>query len=329
MAKHPIFKPFPLLVSCHLQTFVGAFFNFFEDPPSITRFVHLADGEKIAINVTTPPNWKEEELTVVLVHGLCGSGKSSYMVRLANKLHKKGVRSIRINLRGCGSGKGLARKLYHSDASNDIYEVIREIKQNTPSSPCVLIGFSLGGNIVLKFAGERNQEAKNLMEKVIAINPPIDLYTSAILLNKNKVYENYFLMYLKEEIAFVESRLEIISGYDPSLKKSLLEFDETYFAPRSGFSTAKEYYYACSSGRLLMDIILSCHILFAQDDPIISTHVVENILLPKNIEIHISKQGGHLGYLGIPGTKGGFYWMDSLIFHWIFDREAPNSSQVS
>ena len=103
--------------------------------------------------LSTPRGWQPQDPTAVLLHGLCGGHRSSYMQRLARKLWRSGLRAVRMNLRGCGSGRGLARYPYHSGRSADVLAVLESLLQTTPQSPATLIGFSLGGNIVLKLAG--------------------------------------------------------------------------------------------------------------------------------------------------------------------------------
>ena len=317
MSGHPIFKPFPLFRSCHLQTIAASFLTFHKNPDSITRFVHLPDGERITLEVTTPKGWKPDHPTVMMIHGLCGSHRSIYLIRLAHKFSKKGIRSIRVNLRGFGSSKGHAKKIYHSDSSEDIWAALKEVKQDAPHSPLTLVGFSLGGNIALKLAGERGEEINKYVEKVIAVNPPIDMHRSAKLISENRIYQSYFMKCLKEEVYFRHNYFVDLPPITIPSNMSLIEFDEFYMAPQSGFSSAKEYYLACSSGRSLPNITVQCQILFAKDDPIVDCEIVESIPLPSNIEVLITEKGGHLGFLGTPGKKGGFYWMDSIILHWV------------
>jgi uncharacterized protein len=139
----------PLLTDPHLQTIVAAKVTFAREPLSTTCLVELPDGDRIALEVSTPTGWQPDDPTVVMLHGLCGCHRSPYMQRLARKLWRSGLRAVRMNLRGCGSGRGLARYPYHSGRSADVLAVLENLLQTTPQSPVTLIGFSLGGNIVL------------------------------------------------------------------------------------------------------------------------------------------------------------------------------------
>ncbi|MBF5059216.1 YheT family hydrolase [Candidatus Neptunochlamydia vexilliferae] len=317
MGKQPSFRPFPLFTGRHAQTITASFLPFTRRLPSITRFVHLPDGERIAMEVSTPKGWKESDPTVVMIHGLCGCHRSSYLVRMTRKLYRQGIRAIRVNLRGCGSGKEYGKKLYHADASEDMYLTLKEIQRDAPHSPVTVVGFSLGGNIILKMAGEYEEKIESLVTKIIAVNPPLDLGSSIAHLSKNRFYERYFMSALREEVTFRHETFEALPPIRISPEMTLLEFDELYIAPQSGQENAAEYYQACSSGRLIHKITVPCHLLFARDDPIVDCHVLEGIDLPEQIEVLITEKGGHLGYLGMPGKEGGFHWMDGLLLRWI------------
>src|SRR3989344_3985554 len=115
------FDPFPFIDNPHRQTVMSSILNFLFEPVSESQLVRMVDGDYISLEVTTPKDWKGTDLTVVFVHGLCGSHKSSYLVRMARALEPLGIRVIRLNMRGCGSGEGLARHLYHHGFGEDVF----------------------------------------------------------------------------------------------------------------------------------------------------------------------------------------------------------------
>ncbi len=313
------FEPCPLLKNCHRQTIFASFLNFHRAPPTCRRLIRLPDEDAIALEVTTPPNWKETDPTVVMIHGLCGSHKSAYLIRMTKKLYRLGVRAIRLNMRGCGSGRGLAKKMYHSGSSDDVRIVLETLKNETPHSSFGLIGFSLGGNIALKLAGELGDRGIGLIEHVIAVSPPVDVLTSVKLLGmaQNRIYERYFLKYLRADVLFRHRFFEDLPPIKLPSPFTMYAFDEQYLAPQHGFTSAIEYYKAASAQSLLPDAKMPCDILFAKDDPIIDHQVLDNVLLPENISIYKTEKGGHLGFLGRPRRSGGFHWMDSLLLKWM------------
>lgn len=316
--SQPHFRPFPLFASCHLQTIVASLLSFSINPSSVTQFVYLPDGDRMTYEVNTPPDWKSTDPTVIMIHGLCGSYRSHYNVRIAKKLSKRCLRTIRINLRGCGTGKGYARRVYHVDGSDDIWYALNKIKREEPNSPFIVVGFSFGGNMLLKMAGEWEEEAKKLISKVIAVNPPIDMTASVQLLSNNKIYERYFMRYLRLDVAYRHNYFHDLPPIEIPKKMTLLEFEEFYIAPQAGYDSVKDYYHAVSAGRLIPKIRVKAHILFSKDDPIVDCQMIRDIQMPSNIEVMVTEKGGHLGYLGMPGEKGGFHWMDTVLLDWIF-----------
>lgn len=305
----------PLIRSPYCQTIFGTTFNLDRGLPSKTHYVRLRDNDLIAVEISTPKNWKEDSWTVLLVHGLCGSHKSHYMSRIARKLYKMGYQSVRINMRGCGSGRGLAKNIYHSGSSDDVKEVLDDISKHFPHSSKALIGFSLGGNIVLKLAGELGEEGPNHLKGVVSVGAPVDLLSSARLFMqpKNQIYAKYFLRILMSDINFLHSHFNDLPPHNLPPDITLHDFDELYVAPRANYTSALEYYYKCSSKKVIKDIIIPAKVLFALDDPIINPHSLNDIELPKNLEVYKTEHGGHIGFIGLKE----FRWMDNQVVRWI------------
>lgn len=313
------FTPFPIISGCHTQTILGSCLNFHRHPVSETRLVELPDGDKVALEISTPSDWKGTNPTVLMVHGLCGSHRSTYLIRMTHKLMAKGWRVVRYNMRGCGTGKGHAREIYHSGRSDDLYEAIKSIKEEEPESDITLIGFSLGGNVSLKLAGELSIHAPKLLKQIIAVSPPTHLHSSVKRLDTevNKFYQRYFLKHLKEDMFDRHKRFPEIKMPDLPKTMSFYEFDELYIAPQSGFKSAIDYYTKCSSFPLIPHITIPCKILFAKDDPIVDSTSLDDTLLPGNVKVFVTDHGGHMGFLGSPRSDGGFHWMDAMLLRWL------------
>ena len=314
------FVPFPLLRGPHAQTIAAAKLALWRRrPPSARRVVALADGDRIALEVSTPRQWRPDDPSVLLLHGLCGCHDSPYMTRVALKLWRRGVRAIRMNMRGCGSGVGLARMPYHSGRSADVKAVLEDLRAAWPHSALTLVGFSLGGNVMLKLAGELGKRAGELAEQVIAVCPPADLAACSRLLSRpsNRVYERYFMRRL---LAAVAERHRLFPDLAPvalSARMSMHQFDDTYTAPQCGFDGADDYYRRSSAAPLVPGITLPCRILFGGDDPFIDGSVFDGVALPANVQVLRTPAGGHVGFLGRPGRPGGFYWLDAALLGWI------------
>ncbi len=312
MINHLLFRPLPGCASPHLQTILANLIAPGKAPPSMPLFIPLKDSDTLCCEVSTPSSWHMTQKTVMMIHGLAGNHTSAYMVRISRKLYHDGYRVIRINLRGCGSGQHLARFTYHGGISDDILRVIQALKQETPLSPLILLGFSLGGNIVLKLAGELGEEGRNLLHHTIAICPSIDLAQSVHLLSRfsNRFYHRYFLTKMKQQASRWPERNKI---------KSIYDFDHLITAPQWGFQSASDYYQQCSSRFWLPYIQHSCYLLFAADDPFIDYRSVLDMTLSSSVKIWLCQYGGHMGFLGWAGRKHRYFWLDYLLQTWIND----------
>lgn len=318
MSKELPFEPF-LFQDPHHQTIFGSCLHFIFDPPSRTKLVPLPDGDRLALEITEPAGWKPTDLSVVLVHGLCGSHQSPNPARMAKRLSVLGIRAIRFNMRGCGSGKGLAKHIYHSGRSEDLFEAIKLLKFEHPDSPIVLIGFSLGGNISLKMVGELAALGHRYLKGVIAVSPPVDLYSSVQMIGapENEFFERYFYKLLRADVHYRHKKFKDLPPCRLPKNLKLYEFDQIYTAPTCGFKSAIDYYNKCSAAHVVEDIEVPCRILLSEDDPIISAKSLDIYQFPKHIEVYKTKKGGHMGYLGSPRSEKGFHWLDSLLQDWV------------
>lgn len=312
--SHPVehlkLTPPPGLSSPHTQTVLGYLCPSGFPPPSTQFIVTLPDGDRLSCEISTPTTWQPSEKTVVLLHGLGGSHNSPYMIRFSRKLYQAGYRAIRINMRGCGSGQQLALHPYHGGLSDDLLIALKTIKSETPSSPITLIGFSLGGNIALKLAGELGHRANSLLHNTIAVCPPVDLAQSSALLAHpaNRLYNQHYMRHLAQQAK------RWIAGRPFS---NLYEFDCLVTAPYWGFQGAFDYYQQSSSRFVLQQIQHPCRILFSIDDPFVDYKSSLELPLPSCVKISVTSCGGHLGFLGWSGRKHYYFWMDHILLKWI------------
>jgi hypothetical protein len=293
-----------------------------ESYPSTHRSVDLPDGDKLVAVISTPPGWQADDRTVLMVHGLCGCYGSPYMSRIAGKLYRRGLRVVRLNLRGCGSGAGLARHPYHSGRSEDVRHVLQCLARDDASSPVTLVGFSLGGNIALKLAGEDADSPTAGMDSLIAVAAPIDLVACSILIERpsNRLYEQYFVRRL---LAHARETARFFPDLPPAAfprRLSLRGFDDCYTAPRSGFRGVLDYYTRASAAPLVPSIAVPTLLLSSRDDPFIDARPYEQLRRPRHIELCMTDRGGHLGFLGFTARRGDFRWMDECLIDWIAAR---------
>lgn len=310
MFKMLDFKPLPGMRSHHSQMLFANFYPSGREPYANQWLVSLSDGDRISCEVSTPDNWKPVHPMLVMIHGLGGSHRSAYMIRLSRKFYRLGYRVVRVNLRGCGSGVGLNNRPYNSGNSQDIKEVLEALKLQSPQSPITLMGFSLGGNIAIKMAGELGDKASKLVKRVIAVCPPIDLNQSIKYISRssNWLYHKSFVKYM------------LIQGYrwakDHSIQ-SIYEYDQKVTAPVWGYKSAEDYYVKCSSCNFISNVKVQCDVVLTTDDPFIDHRDLKNRAIDSGTNVWLANGGGHLGFIGWAGKEQGFYWLDKLLVDWL------------
>jgi predicted alpha/beta-fold hydrolase len=299
-----------------MQTVLGRYwFNGEEQSPDEFTEVTLPDGDKLVLAENYPATWEDGQPIVVLVHGLVGSYKSSYMIRWCKRFTELGNRVVRVNLRGCGPGFGKARYPYHSGRSDDLKEVLWSLSRRFPSSPLIQIGVSLGANITLKMAGE-NQFPPQL-QQVAAISAPLDMSKSAKhMIQAGAFFEQYFVGVLKKDIARLAKQYPDLSEpIWPEKVTHLKDIDDLFTAPQGGYKDAEDYYTQCSSKHFVPSIKIPTLIIFAKDDPVIDPTDYENPQFPDEVQLVVTKHGGHAGFLGPSFTSPR--WLDDYLCQWL------------
>ncbi len=314
-----VFRPLPLLGNAHVQTLLGSLVSWHRFRfPTRARTVVLADGDRLMLHDSVPPGWMTGERVALLVHGLGGSHRSGYMKRTATLLLRHGLRVVRMDLRGCGAGMELARRPYHGGCSEDVRAAVAEIRRWAPGSPVTLVGFSLGGNIVLKLAGEAAERPVPGLERVAALAPPVDLPRCAALLShpRNRLYELYFLRSLIGQVRQRQRLFPEEQDIRFPRRMTMRIFDDLYTAPRCGFEGALHYYRTAAALPVVGRIAVPALILVARDDPFIAVDSIERLPAPAHMRIAVTPRGGHLGHLGWNGA-GGVRWAEHRIAEWV------------
>ncbi len=317
------FRPLPLLGNPHLQTLLG----FYLPGPTVgeatqEHVLRLPDGDALVLHDNTPEGWQPGQHVAVLVHGLSGSANSSQVRRLGHQLLQRGARVVRLDMRGAGRALPLARLCYHGGRSDDIRLALAEVHRWSPTSPLVLIGVSLGGNLALKVAGEAVEHPVAGLERVAALAPPIDLERCASMLThpRNRFYQTFFL---RDLIGDARKRQEFFPDLPPlrfPRRMSMRIFDELYTAPRCGFADAVDYYRKASAYPLIERIAVPTLIMTSRDDPFIAVEPFEKLRTPKHITVRILSHGGHVGFVGWDGA-GGLRWAERRLCEWVLGKD--------
>ncbi len=326
-AEIPGFVPHPFLRNGHVQTVVGRYCFGSKTPlASETYEINVDGGDRIVVHESIPANWKSGGPLALLVHGLAGCARSPYMIRVAARLHARGVRVVRMNLRGAGAGFGLARGIYHAGRSEDLRRVVEWMADRARGSPVGLLGFSLGANLVLKLAAEATEQPLAGLDCVLAANPPLDLAACCQHIQRpsNRVYDRNFVRLLRKDVTRLHAAFPDLGPVELPKVMTLLDFDDAYTAPRNGFAGAEDYYRRSSAGPLIPRIRVPGLVVHAEDDPFIPAAPFRNVTFPPNLALELISSGGHLGYLSRGRWMGDRRWLDSRFTAWLSSRWALN-----
>ncbi len=321
LADHPPFRPHKLIHLPHFQT-VGAFL--FPGPRpkynAVKRIVDMYDGDRLVIHDDQPASWITGDRIAILLHGFCGYHNSPYVHRLADKLQRRGIRTIRVDFRGFGDSALVSKSHLYGGCSHDVEAVVEFMHQLSPVSKISIVGFSVGGNVLMKLAGEWGAEYPRHVDSAVAVSPPVDLVYAAwnIRSRGNRLYEAYFIRRLRAHLTMRRRLVKglIDNGLSP-LPNRLAHWDDQFTAPIWGFSGARDYYEKCSAGPLLKHVQVPTILLSAHDDPVVPFDSYAPFTLSNAIELIDTKQGGHLGFLGRSPRDPDRYWMDWRICNWI------------
>ena len=324
------FQPRRGLSNGHLQTIVG---NFLPRPPfrlaavAETVEVDPADGSRVLCHC----HWQAEavratRLTLVLVHGLEGSSDSQYIQGIAARAWAAGCNVIRMNMRNCGGSDTLTPTLYHSGLSGDVGAVVLHFAQLYGLERMALIGYSMGGNLVLKLAGEWGSRPPLLA--VAAVCPAVDLAAGADALHEpiNRAYEWRFLRGLKQRYARKASLFPAIYATPSEIGpiRSIREFDGKIVARYCDFRDASDYYYRAAAARVVDRIAIPTLIIQAQDDPFIRLFPETRTKLLANPYITFveTRHGGHCAFLS-RDNGDEIHWAEAAVIRYLLAATGP------
>lgn len=290
--------------------------------PPTRRYFDVAPGTRVVADCHWQPRpW--ERPTLIALHGLNGSSDAHYMRGLASKAFARGMNVLRLNQRNCGNTEHLAAGLFHSGLTADAAHVIHELSTVDRLPAIAVSGYSLGGNLALKLAGEYGAYAPAALVAVAAVSPIIEIAecTRALERPGNFIYQWNFVKDLKRRMRRKErfhpglfdlARLKSI--------RTVREFDDVFTAPHFGFRSAEDYYYRASAMRVIDRIRVPALIITAEDDPFVPSQPFHDPKVAGNphIDLRLSPCGGHCGFVGAksgPGDDG--YWAENQIVEFV------------
>lgn len=310
----PAFQP--IFSNPHLLTIAGNFWPRQIDQNRFpgTRKVHQLDANNAVVAFEhQPQNCRGQS---VVVHGLEGSADAGYIASFAQDALERGFGVHRLNLRSCGGTEELSETMYHSGLTSDTAQVLQQIRTQY-QQPTFLIGFSLGGNMALKLAGELGQT--NVLSGVCSVSAPIDLAACVRTLDKrsNVLYARRFLDRLRQRVrrkSKLTPHLYTEDGLDQV--KTIWDFDDRFTAPLFGFGTAANYYATQSAINFLEAIRVPTLVVHAQDDPLVPFDMYRHSAFQTNpaLTLVAPERGGHLGFVSRSKPR---FWLDAVILDWM------------
>lgn len=281
-------------------------------PPYQRHNVWLADGDRLLVDHLK----LGRKRCVILSHGLEGHSHRHYMTGMANYFSQAGYDVIAWNFRGCGGEANYRPRFYHSGATEDLDAVVSFALQQGYEE-LSLVGFSMGGNLTLKYVGERTPHQS--ITSAVAISVPLDLASCArqLAAPQNRIYMKRFLGDLKDKLVLLQRRhpgLVDLSGYKRI--KSFVEFDDRYTAPLHGFDDAQDYYQQCSSLNFLASIELPTLIINAKDDPFLTPACFPEQEVANNpyLSMLTPEHGGHMGFMQHRHRQSFWHEQQALAF---------------
>lgn len=308
------FQPHWLLRGGHVQTCFAAFWQGHSHPHRADQHrIATTGGDTLILHDDQPPHWRPSDKTVLLLHGLGGCHRSPYMVRIAHHLQSRGIRVFRLDQRGCGHGRGLARNPCHAGRSEDVEAAWQFVERTCPDAERMAVGFSLGGNLLVKWLVEQAAEADGRIARAMAVSAPLDLARCArnIRAPRNRIYDRWFVRSMLRQLQERRDEWPALADLELSTPpRSLYEFDDRVTAPLSGFATADEYYSRCSTASELGRIAVPTILLSAEDDPLIPAAMYREVTSTDKVGIRMVPGGGHVGFFAAASSDPDWHWLD-------------------
>ena len=268
--------------------------------------LELPDGDATAVDwPIKADNLPSSEPLLVILHGLEGSAESSYARMIMHAAHKRRWRSCVLHSRDCGDYRNRLPRRYHAGETDDIRFFLGQLRKQGHDGPLFAVGYSLGGNILLKYLGESGNDTP--LAAAAAVCAPLDLHQCSDALNSgfSKFYQHYLIKRMKESVTRKFNKHTAAFDWKKAMNaRTFAEFDDAVTAPLHGFENMQDYYDRCSSGRFLKDIQKPTLLINALDDPFMTPAVIpDEDKLSEHVTIEVADAGGHVGFI-----EGGTPW---------------------
>lgn len=311
MIVESAFRPAPWLKNPHLQTLWAGLVRRQPDLRHRRERLDLPDNDFVDLDWTLGQSGP----IVIILHGLTGSIESKYARGLMNAVHDMGWRAVLMNFRGQSGEPNRLPRSYHSGDTGDLNFLVTTLKAREPDTPLAVVGYSLGGNVTLKWMGEQGSHAP--VVTAVAVSPPFDLAICAKSINSglSKGYQNKLL---REMRLAVETKFSHMSPPidlpDLDELNDFFSYDDAITAPLHGFRDVDHYYEESSCAKYLKDIQIPSLVIHAIDDPFMSPVIVPTErMLSKAVTLELSRYGGHVGFVAADRMARPLYWLEQRI----------------
>jgi uncharacterized protein len=309
-----------LFQNAHLSTIYASGFRKVQGVEYQRERLKLTDGDFVDLDWSVLPDFSNSKIKnklVIVTHGLLGDSKRHYVKSTVKHFNNCGWDALAWNHRGMSGEPNLFEKMTLHGSTDELSEIIEYVLKMKKYSTIVLVGWSKGGNISLKYAGEKGKTMPIEIKAVVGISVPTDIYGSVQVMGENSFYTNRFK---KKIYDYLKSKTHLIDPekFDEFKRyKSLSDFTEWYIAPLHGFKNAKDYYIKCSSIDYLPDIKVPTFILNALNDPILSMTCSPFQLAKSSEFIHLETplHGGHCAF--VSKSNNGIYWAEKRVFDFV------------
>ncbi len=298
------FRPPRWLRGRHAQTVLGALVRLPVRVPLRHERWELPDGDFLDVDLMLAPS--PDSPVVVVCHGLEGSSKAGYVRGLLAALRMHGLGAVAINFRGCSGELNRLPRFYHSGDTGDVDFVVERLRADRPGRVLGLAGFSLGGNVVTKYLGERGDGVPPEVRAAAVVSVPFDLALCARTLDGDdfwaRVYRGRFLRRLRNKVIRKARTFPSLPQARARLARTFRDFDHHVTAPLHGFASAEDYWARCSAGPLLPSVRRPLLIVAAEDDPFIPPEALPRAAAAANpyLTLEISRAGGHVAFVHGP-----------------------------
>jgi len=299
------------LPGAHTQTLAGKLLRAKPSLPVSTERLDTPDGD--FLDIDWMPETDREGPVVVVLHGLEGHTRRGYVIQMFRALAAQGLRAVGLNFRGCSGEVNRAARFYHSGETEDVALVLELIRGRFPSRPIMAVGFSLGGNVLLKLLGEQVEGGGVPICAAVTISVPYDLAAGARALERGvmaRFYTRYFVRSLMSKVRAKREMLEGLVDLDQVHDGvTIRAFDELVTAPLHGFAGAEDYYRRCSAKKFISRIRTPTLLLHSLNDPFLPPSAIPRTSIADNpyLTLVVTGSGGHVGFV-----EGAAPWVPSF-----------------